>query len=246
MSLTKVNGVVIKTQEYKENDKLLWIFTQELGKISVIAKGAKKSKNKLFSVTTPFCYGDYLVFKGKNLYSLSEGKIRKSFQSFLDNLEKLTYASYICELIDICIEDNEKNSYLYKECITCLYLLNTDAIDYETLIRAFELKILKATGYGLNLDNCVSCKEKIQNSNYLDLAYFGGVCEKCRRERGIYIDKATFASLKFLNNTTLDKVYKLHLSDDTKSEIYKITHYIISSVYSRKPKSLEMLNFIKE
>ncbi|MCI5636164.1 MAG: DNA repair protein RecO [Sarcina ventriculi] len=236
----------MKTQEYKENDKLLWIFTQELGKISVIAKGAKKSKNKLFSVTTPFCYGDYLVFKGKNLYSLSEGKIRKSFQSFLDNLEKLTYASYICELIDICIEDNEKNSYLYKECITCLYLLNTDAIDYETLIRAFELKILKATGYGLNLDNCVSCKEKIQNSNYLDLAYFGGVCEKCRRERGIYIDKATFASLKFLNNTTLDKVYKLHLSDDTKSEIYKITHYIISSVYSRKPKSLEMLNFIKE
>ena len=98
------------------------------------------------------------MFKGKNLYSLSEGKIRKSFQSFLDNLEKLTYASYICELIDICIEDNEKNSYLYKECITCLYLLNTDAIDYETLIRAFELKILKATGYGLNLDNCVSCK----------------------------------------------------------------------------------------
>ncbi len=224
----------------------MWIFTQELGKISVIAKGAKKSKNKLFSVTTPFCYGDYLVFKGKNLYSLSEGKIRKSFQSFLDNLEKLTYASYICELIDICIEDNEKNSYLYKECITCLYLLNTDAIDYETLIRAFELKILRATGYGLNLDNCVSCKEKIQNSNYLDLAYFGGVCEKCRKERGIYIDKATFASLKFLNKTTLDKVYKLHLSDDTKSEIYKITHYIISSVYSRKPKSLEMLNFIKE
>ena len=50
------------------------------------------------------------MFKGKNLYSLSEGKIRKSFQSFLDNLEKLTYASYICELIDIRIEDNEKNS----------------------------------------------------------------------------------------------------------------------------------------
>ena len=224
----------------------MWIFTEELGKISVIAKGAKKSKNKLFSVTLPLCYGDYLVFKGKNLYSLSEGKNRNSFQGLLDNLEKLTYASYICELIDICIEDNEKNIYLYKEFITCLYLLNTDAIDYEALIRAFELKVLKATGYGLNLDNCVSCKEKIINSNYIDLAYFGGVCEKCRRDRGLYIDKATYASLKFLNRTTLDKVYKLHLSDDTKGELYKITHYIISSVYSRKPKSLEMLNFIKE
>ena len=194
----------------------------------------------------PLCYGDYLVFKGKNLYSLSEGKSRNSFQSLLDNLEKLTYASYICELIDICLEDNEKNLYLYKEFITCLYLLNTDAIDYEVLIRAFELKVLKATGYGLNFSSCVICREKITSSNYIDLAYFGGVCEECKKERGLYIDKATFASLRFLNNTTLDKVYKLHLRDDTKNEIYKITHYIISSVYSRRPKSLEMLNFIKE
>ena len=49
MSLIETGGVIIKAQEYKENDKLLWIFTEKLGKITVIAKGAKKNKSKLFS-----------------------------------------------------------------------------------------------------------------------------------------------------------------------------------------------------
>ena len=111
-----------------------------MGKITAIAKGAKKSKSKLFSLTHPLCYGDYLLFKGKGLYRLSEGKIKTSFQTSLTDLEKLTYASYLCELIDISLQDEEENFNLYKEFITCLYLINTEAISYELLIRAFELK----------------------------------------------------------------------------------------------------------
>ncbi|PWX17674.1 DNA repair protein RecO, partial [Clostridium perfringens] len=96
MALIESGGVIIKAQDYKENDKLLWIFTEKMGKITAIAKGAKKSKSKLFSLTHPLCYGDYLLFKGKGLYRLSEGKIRTSFQTSLTDLEKLTYASYLC------------------------------------------------------------------------------------------------------------------------------------------------------
>lgn len=197
-------------------------------------------------MTLPLCYGDYLVFRGKNLYTLSEGKIRSSFQGLMDNLEKLTYSSYICELIDIAVQDGEENTYLYREFITCLYLMNTDAIDYELLTRAFELKVLKSTGYALNFDTCSCCKTKISGSNYISLSYYGGVCDNCPKEHGLYINKATYSALRFLNNTTLDKVYRLNLSDEIKGELFKVTSFIISSNYARKPKSLEMLKFIKE
>ena len=146
MSLHKVNAVVIKTKEFKENDKLVWLYTDKLGKITTIAKGSKKSKSKLLSLTLPLCYGEYVLFKGKSLYNLQEGRILSSFQGLLGNLDKLTYSSYICELIDICLEDEEVNSELFKDFITCLYLLNTDALNYELLIRSFELKLFKSTG----------------------------------------------------------------------------------------------------
>ena len=246
MSLFESSAVVIKTQDFKENDKLIWLFSEKFGKITAIAKGAKRSKSKILSITLPLCYGQYTVYKGKNLYTLSEGKIINSFQGLLNNLEKLTYSSYLCELIDICTQNEEKNVYLFKELITCLYLMNTDAIDYELLVRSFELKLLKATGYGLNFDNCVLCKKKISTTNYISLSNFGGVCEKCNREYGLFINKATYNALRFLNNTPTDKVYRLTLKEDIKLEVSKITSFIISSNYAKRPKSLDMLKFIKE
>lgn len=246
MSLIKDNAIVIKTMDYKENDKLVWFFTENYGKITAIARGAKKNKNKLFSITLPLCYGEYMFFKGRNLYNLQEGKITNSFQGLLDNLDKLTYSSYLCELIDIAMVEGESDRQLFKEFITALYLLNTDAIEYELLVRCFEIKLLKATGYGLSLNNCVICKEKINVANYISLSYFGGVCDKCTKEHGIYISKGAYNALKFLSTTTLDKVFRLNLSQEVKKEIEKVTTIIIANNYGRKPKSLEMLNYLKE
>ncbi|MGL5820655.1 MAG: DNA repair protein RecO [Sarcina sp.] len=244
MGLLKTSGIVIKALDYKENDKLIWLYTEHYGKISAVAKGAKKSKSDFFSVTLPLCFGDYLLFKGKGMCRLSEGKMRNSFQGLLNDLEKLTYATYLCELIDIATEDEEKNFNLYKDFVTAIYLLDTDALDYELLTRAFELKLLKATGYGLNFDTCVCCKKKLQTSVYINFSYYGGVCDTCEKENGIYISKVGFSALRFLNNATLDKVYRVNLDKETKKELARVTEEIIANNYSRKPKSLEMLKFI--
>lgn len=246
MSLFKTSGVIIKSADYKENDKLLWIYTEELGKITAIAKGAKKNKSRLFSVTSPLCYSDYVVFKGKNIFNLQEGKIINSFKGLMSNLDKLTYASYVCELIDIGLEDGEIDKNLYIEFIKTLYLLDTDAIDYELLIRSFELKLLKATGYGINLETCSICKRKIRTSKYINLQSYGGICENCNNDHSIHISKEAYSALKFLNKIDASRIYMMKLSDDIKKQIEKINLYFISTNYSRKPKSLEMLNYIKE
>ncbi|MEQ8197193.1 MAG: DNA repair protein RecO [Clostridiaceae bacterium] len=246
MSLFETKGVVIKTQDFKENDKLVWIFTEKIGKITAVAKGAKKNKSKLMSITLPMCFGEYLLFRGKNLYTLSEGKINDSFQGLLGNLEKLTYSSYLCELIDICLVDEESNRELFRDFVTCLYLLNTDAVDYELLVRCFELKLLKATGYALKLENCVICSRKIGTSGYISFSSFGGVCDNCIKAGGMEISKGAYNALRFLSSLDMDKIYRINIEPEMKKEIFKVTSYIFSSSYSKKPKSLEMLDYIKE
>lgn len=246
LSIEKTKAIIIKAIDYKENDKLIWAYCEELGKITFIAKGAKKSKSKNLSLTLPLCFGEYIFFKGRNLYNLQEGKIINSFQGLLNNLDKLTYSSYVCELIDICVQDSEINKALFRDFITCLYLLNTDAMDYELLIRAFELRLLSATGYGLEFDKCCICKKSIGTSEYISLSHFGGVCVECNKEHGLYISRAGYNALRFLNNTPMDKIYRLNVNKEVKKQIEKVTTFIINSNYSRKPKSLEMLNYIKE
>lgn len=246
LSITKTKGVIIKSIDYKENDKLIWAYCEELGKITFIARGAKKSKSKNLALTLPLCFADYIFFKGRNLYNLQEGRIINSFQGLLDNLDKLTYSSYICELIDICVQEGEVNKNLFRDFITCIYLLNTDAMEYELLIRAFELRLLNATGYGLQFDKCSICKKAINTSDYISLSYFGGVCDTCNKEHGIYISRAGYNALRFLSNTPMDKIYRLNVTTEVKQQIEKVTTFIINSNYSRKPKSLEMLKYIKE
>ncbi|GEA32469.1 DNA repair protein RecO [Clostridium diolis] len=246
LSIVETKAVIIKTQDFKENDKLVWFYTEKLGKITAIVRGAKKSKSKFLALTLPLCYGEYMVYKGKSLYTLQEGKIIQSFQGLLNDLHKLTYSSYLCELIDIACTDNEINMKLFKTLITTLYLLNTDALDYELLIRAFELRLLKTTGYNLTLNNCSVCRKKISSSNYISLSHYGGICDECPKEHGVFISKGAYNALRFLMNMDIDKLYRLNLNHEIKSEIEKVITFLVSNSYAKKPKSLEMLKFIKE
>lgn len=222
------------------------MFTENLGKITAIAKGAKKNSNKLFPSSLPLCFGEYVLYKGKSLYTINEGIVKASFQGLLDDLEKLTYATYLCELIDISEMEGEPNRELFKTFVSAMYFMNTNALDDEMLIRTFELKLLRLTGYGMELNHCVGCKTPLKSSNYISLAYLGGVCDNCRKERGVLISRGAFNALRFLYNTTFERVYRLNLDRKTKDEIEKILSYIIQNSYSRKPKSLEMLTMFKE
>lgn len=234
----------MKTQDIKESDKLVWLFTEKLGKVSTIAKGAKKSRSKLFSTTLQFCYGDYVVYKGKSLYVINESNLIDSFQDVLNDLDTLTYGSYFCELIDIAMHEEESNRDLFRHFVTAFYLIRNNAVDIETLARAFEIKVLLATGYGFNFDSCSICRKKITSSNYISAQYSGGVCNQCEKINGININYATYNALKYLSKIPLENVYRVALSKETKEELNKVLSLFISQNYFRKPKSLEMLNYL--
>ncbi len=242
LNIVKSRGVVIKSQDYKENDRLVWIFTEDFGKISAIAKGAKKSKNKNFSTTLPFCFGEYVMYKGRNLYTLNESKIIDSFQDILNDYDTLIYGSYFNELIDIAIEE-EHNFELFRELVKCFYIMRNKAIDLDILARSFEMKVLKSTGYGINLDRCCICDKKLDTSNYISFQFYGGVCENCQKIYGTNISKVAYNGIKFLNKLDIEKIGRLSLDRNTKDEIAKVLENFISNNYNRKPKSLSMLNY---
>lgn len=223
----------------------MWLFTEKLGKISAVARGAKKGKSKLLSLSLPFCFGEFVLFRGKNMYSINEGEISNSFQSLLNDFTSLTYASYLCELIDIALVEEESNRELFQEFISAFYLMQNNAVDFEILIRAFEIKLLMGSGYYFNLDNCVFCRKKISSSNYFNTQYFGGICAECEKNQGIKIDFASYNALKYLVKTPITNIYKLNLTKEVKSELYKILTNAIYDSFGKKPNSLEMLNIFR-
>jgi len=223
----------------------LWIFTEKFGKITVMAKGAKKNRSKLMASSSVFCFGNYTLFKGKGMFSLNEGIILDSFQEFLSDLDTIAYASYLCELIDFSMVEGESNRLLFKGFVVAFYLMRNNVGDLETLIRAFEVKLLAHTGYGLNMEYCVKCRKKINSSNYFSYEYNGGICKECAKSNGKVISYAAFNTLKFLSKIQLDKIYRINLNNKIKGEIYVVLSNLIFQSYGKKPKSLEILDSLR-
>ena len=84
------------------------------------------------------------------------------------------------------------------------------------------------------------------NSKLFPDFIFESSWEVCNKVGGIYISRAAYSALRFLNNTPMDKVYRLNLNKEVKKQMEKVTTFMISNNYSKKPKSLEMLSYIKE
>ncbi|MEA4826295.1 MAG: DNA repair protein RecO, partial [Clostridium sp.] len=133
LSIFKTRAIVIKTQDFKENDKLIWLFTEKLGKVSAIARGAKRSKSKFLSSTQPFCFGEYILYRGKNLYNINEVQIIDSFQGILKDIDTITYGSYLCELILIGLQEEESNRDLFKDFIKAFYFMKNNVVDLQIL-----------------------------------------------------------------------------------------------------------------
>ena len=118
------------------------------------------------SITQNLCFGDFTLYKGKGAWFMNEGIIIDSFQNLLKDLESIAYSSYICELIDLTLTDEEVNRDVFQDAIKCMYLMKNNVGDIEVIAIAFEIKIIKYAGYNIILNRFNKCGKSIKIINY--------------------------------------------------------------------------------
>lgn len=219
------------------------MYTEKLGRVTVIAKNAKRKNNKFTATTSCFCYGEYVLFKGKSMYSMNDAIIINSFQNFLDSLESIAYASYINELINMGTVENDANYELFMTFVTSYYFLLDKVVDDDLLIRGFELKFLKYIGYGLNFDACVSCGNKIKTSNLFEINNLGFLCKNCISPWSVKISNSAYNIIKEILLTPMKDIYKLDIDMHMKKELENLTKDMIKQCLGKNPKSLDILNY---
>lgn len=215
MALEKVRGIIIKTLDFKEKDKLVFIFTKEKGKISSIIKNVRTKTSKNASVVQPLNICDFVVFRGKSMYSLNEISLVNSLSDIKSDYDLLTYSLYYLELADISLQDEEENEPYFFDLIKALYFLPIEGINIKLLTRAFEIKTL------------------IRSGNYPDVSLIEG-----------YLSNEAKGILRFLLNTDLEKINVIKPSEKAIKEIGEVTKELIKTSYHRIPKSLEMLEML--
>ncbi len=181
MDLIKVRGIVVKTSDYKDNDKLVNIVTFELGRITVLARGVKKNTAKLKYAAEVFNFGEYMLAKKSNMYTMTECVQIDAFSSITQDIDTYYCGCMMMDMLNRLIKETP-NIGLLTETIKCLGELAYDGIDPNKITTKFLNLCLKYYGYEMDYMHCANCGQIIQNDAYFSETN-GIVCEECANKK---------------------------------------------------------------
>ncbi|MFZ5965906.1 MAG: DNA repair protein RecO [Bacillota bacterium] len=245
--LLKTEGVVLKQNKFGEGDAILTIFSRKMGKIQGVAKGAYRQRGKYSLGAQVFSYGEFVLFKGKELYQISQIDIKQSFYKLRENVDRLAYASYILELTGTVITEGQTNNRLFETLLRCLQELSTMDDNFQIITKAFELKLLNYSGLKPVLDKCVQCGKEIGESAFFHPEEGGVLCGVCCEEGFAVsrISKTTLNVMNYLLETDFSSLKRLRIKEYILLELEKIMRQYIGTHLERtKFNSLDFLNLI--
>ncbi len=237
MKSLKVNGVVIAENNMGDFDKMLTILTPNLGKISCSAKGARRPKSQLMSGTQLMCFGEYMLFKGSDTYTLNSCETIELFYNIRTDLDKLTYAMYITKIVSDVTMENQNSFNTLKLYLNTLYMISETDKNLDFITSIFKLRILKILGFPPNTRECVGCKEK-ENIKYFSIKDNGFKCDKCGRldSGAIEISEATQNAIKYIMAADSKKVFSFELSDNAQKELKLVADVYMNEKLEREYK----------
>src|SRR5699024_6875435 len=153
------------------------LFTDKLGKIGTLARGAKKPKSRMATVSQMFIHGQYLVRIGKGLSILEQGEVIDSYRKIREDIIRTAYASYTAELTDKLIDEKKPNYYIYQQFLATLKGISEDK-DPLVLTMMYEMKLYKTAGFAPTLDKCQQCGG-ISDFSGFSIREGGILCKRC-------------------------------------------------------------------
>ena len=120
---TVTHGLVLRETETKESDKILTVLTAQEGKISVIARGARRKNSRLAAACQLFVWSEMTLYKRGNWYYLDAAEPVELFGGLQTDLVNFSLAAYLCELTEFVAGEATPAQSLLRLLLNGLYAL---------------------------------------------------------------------------------------------------------------------------
>ena len=201
--LYRTPAVVLKRMDLGEADRIVTLYTRDVGKVRAVAKGVRRAVSRAAGHLEPFTLSDIMFAVGRELDVISQADTLEAFRAIREDLELATHAYYLAEVVDLLTEDRMENRAVFDVLVDGLHNLGVAAESRLVLI-VFQLKLLDALGYRPELRECVTCRTTIQPERNHFSALLGGVlCPACgpREPTARDIGTSALKLLRFLQLT---------------------------------------------
>lgn len=217
--IREFEGIILTETAYGESSKIINILTKDDGIIGVMAKGAKKMKSPLRSVTEKYTLGVFNVYYHKDkLSTLIQADVINPLRNIKTDIVKIGYLTYIVELANQTAKQNN-NTKIYSILKSSILKIE-NGLNPMIITNILELKMLDYLGVGIDLDRCIKCGTKT------DIVTINGdaggyLCKDCRTDEVIY-DIKTIKMFRLYYYVDIDTITDLKISDEVANNINRI------------------------
>lgn len=242
--LYRLEGIVIRSMDYGEGNKIITLCTENGGKVGVMVRGAKKPKSRHAALTQPFTYGEYVFFRNSGLGTLNAGEIIESHHALREDIIKAAYAAYACELLDRVLQDEETGAFWFRQLKACMEALESGK-DPQVIIHIYEFKILQAAGYAPQLDECISSGQTCADEDVFISPRLGGILSRGHKHfdpAALPVTPRALKLLRLFSRIDLNRLGNIDVKDVTKLEIKHIMRQFMDIQLGLQLKSQNFLD----
>lgn len=152
-----MHAIVLSRRDFREFDQIISFYTEEKGKVELLARGIKKITSKQSAHAEPFSLVDLEIIKGKEIDHLTKIQAVDIFPFIRENLTKSLAAGFAASLVDKITETNLKDEKIFSLFVDWLKYVNKASDCNNTLLDSYVVKLLHCLGFD------ITCVEKIQD-----------------------------------------------------------------------------------
>ena len=257
--LTEIKGLVLRSCDIGEADRLITVFSSEMGNLTAMVKGARSLKNKNMSSTLQFCYSSFVLMKKGDKYWVKESSLIESFFNLRNTIEGLSLAGYIVEVLaDVTTATPEVD--LLRLSLNSLYAISEGKHSLDKIKAAFEIRAMSIIGYMPDVLTCRSCEEK-GGDFFFDIMSGNIECFNCHQKAVAQhkdkdvnpseakiiriISEGAKAALTYCINCPLERLLSFNLLPDDMDLFAKAVEDYLVNQLERTFKSLEFYKEVK-
>lgn len=243
MGYIRTNGVVIKEVNTGEADKIITILTKGQGKISAFAKSARRPKSSLIAGSQFLCYSDFVLFKGKDMFSINSSDVIESFYEIRNDIFKLTYSAHMVDIISDVIQENQPAGKVLQLFLNTLHMLAKTDKSPELLTRIFEIRLLSILGYAPYVSACINCSKEENEDLMFSFRRCGLICSACipQDPYAVKILPGTAKALQHMVHSKMQNLFSFNLSQDVLNELARISKRYLKDRLERDYNKLDFL-----
>ncbi|UCE19522.1 MAG: DNA repair protein RecO [Gemmatimonadota bacterium] len=253
MAICKTEAIVLKAHNFSESSKVVTLYTKKYGKCAVVAKGVRRPKSSMCGTLEPATHAAIVFYmkEGREVHTLSQSDIITTFRMLQGDLERFSYASAVCELVDRLTPLEAENRALFALTLKTLGELERAQPDeFLVLLWFFELRMLAFLGFKPELDMCTHCKG-IPDKTVVgfSLPKGGVLCSPCavKDDEAYALSQKSLDFLRHLQRVRTENATKLIPPQGATSEIDNLLHAFLKyhTDEFRDIKSLRVLHMLR-